>query len=275
MPRSPTSGSHLLALDSHIHLHDISNLPGLLDSTVREFRKAIGQQMADRPFLGMLVLTEPRTRPTFASLRHEIKQSTAAGKGTWTLTGTEEAISLRATHSGGDTLFLTSGQQIVTRENLEVLALLVLPEVPDGLSLAETVTEIVRLGGLAVLPWGVGKWLGTRGRIVSNFLDKNTKLPVFLGDNGGRPSFWKSIPQFRQAKKAGIPILRGSDPLHCSHRRRGAGSYGNLLTCQIDMQQPGKSVRAALTNMHSSPAEFGKLEQPWHFCKDQLTLRIS
>ncbi len=241
---------------------------------MQAFRRAIGQQMADRSLWGVLVLTEPQSRPTFADLQRDIRGKTAT-KGTWTLTGTEEDISLRATHRSGDTLFLLSGQQIITRENLEVLSLLAPAAAADDLSLPETVTEVLRLGGLPVLPWGVGKWLGKRGAIVSSFLRATTVRPLFLGDNGGRPAFWRSIPQFHQALEAGIPILRGSDPLRCSYSRRGAGSFGNLPTCPFDADRPGKSVREALTALTPSLRDFGNLEQPWHFCKDQLALRIS
>ncbi len=241
---------------------------------MQAFRRAIGQQLAGRPLRGVLVLTEPQTRPSFADLQRDLRGK-AATKGAWTLTGTEEDISLRATHPSGDTLFLLSGQQIITRENLEVLSLLAPATATDGLSLPETVAEVLRIGGLPVLPWGVGKWLGKRGAIVSNFLRATTVRPLFLGDNGGRPAFWRSIPQFDQAREAGIAILRGSDPLRCSYSRRGAGSFGNLPTCPFDSDRPGNSVREALTAPAPALQDFGNLEQPWFFCKDQLALRIS
>jgi hypothetical protein len=275
MPLSANSGSGLVALDSHVHFHDLADVPGLLESARLAFRKAIGEQAAARSFSGMLVLTEPRSRPVFAALRQKSSDGAGIGNGPWTLAATAETISLRATHDDGDTLFLLSGQQIVSREKLEVLSLLAQPMVSDGLALAETVSEVRRLGGLPVLPWGVGKWLGRRGEIVSRFLAENRESPIFLGDNGGRPSFWTSVPQFRQAKSRGIAILRGSDPLRCSHGRRGAGSFGNMLTCACDAARPGKSLRAALTAGNASFGEFGELEQPWYFLKDQLALRIS
>jgi hypothetical protein len=275
MPLAATSDSHLLALDSHVHFHDLADVPGLLETALLAFRNAIGEQAADRPFSGILVLTEPQNRPTFATLQQWISGRAEAGKGIWTLAATGEKISLRAIRQDGDTLFLLSGQQIVTGENLEVLSLLAQPVVPDGLDLAETVGEVLRLGGLPVLPWGVGKWLGRRGKIVGNFLAEGRETPIFLGDNGGRPSFWTSVPQFRQAQSRGITILRGSDPLRCSHGRRGAGSYGTLLTCPWDAARPGQSLRDALTDGNAMFGEFGRLEQPWHFLKDQIALRIS
>lgn len=273
MPPVATTDSQLLALDSHVHFHDLTDLPGLLDSTLQTLNKAASHAGTNTPLTGLLVLTEPRTRPTFAGLRQRIGQHARTEADAWTLAATGEEISLQATRSGGERLFLLSGQQIVTRENLEVLSLLATPEVPDGLPLAKTVACVLRLGGLPVLPWGVGKWLGARGRIVSDFLETN-QYPVFVGDNGGRPAFWQSIPQFDQARAAGIAILRGSDPLRCSHRRRGAGSFGNLLACPLDPARPAMSLRMALNAGSSSLADFGRLERPWYFLKDQLALRI-
>lgn len=275
MPLSVNSDSDLLALDSHVHFYDLADLPGILESAWQSFRRAIGAQAAARPFSGILVLTEPQSRPTFAALQQKDSGTAGICNGVWTLAATEEKISLRATRQDGGTLFLLSGQQIVTRENLEVLSLLAQPIVADGLSLDETVTEVLRFGGLPVLPWGVGKWFGRRGKIVSDFLAESRETPIYLGDNGCRPSFWTSVPQFRQAKRRGITILRGSDPLRCSHKRRGVGSFGNLLTCAFDADRPGKSLRAALTAGNASLGEFGEPEQPWYFLKDQLALRIS
>ncbi len=199
----------------------------------------------------------------------------AAGTGSWRFGTTDEAISLVARNRPGDTIYLLAGQQIVTAENLEVLSLLALPEVADGLELAETVRRVRQLGGLPVLPWGVGKWLGRRGALVSAFLSGEHHGPLFVGDNGGRPGLWGFVPQFRQARARGIPILRGSDPLRCSYRRRCAGSYGNILRCPFDPTRPGRSLCDALTAADTTIGTFGRHESPWHFVRDQIALRIS
>ena len=152
MSLSVNSGSDLLALDSHVHFYDLADLPGLLESAWQSFRRAIGAQAAARPFSGVLVLTEPQSRPTFAALQQKDSDTAGICNGLWTLAATEEKISLRATRDDGGTLFLLSGQQIVTRENLEVLSLLAQPIVADGLSLAETVTEVLRSAACRCCP---------------------------------------------------------------------------------------------------------------------------
>jgi hypothetical protein len=233
-----------VAVDSHVHFHDLRNLAGLLDGA----HAALARYLGHRPPPALLVLTEPAIRPTFARLREIATEGPiTSGQNSWQLGTTDEPISLVARHRTGDTIYLLAGQQLVTAENLEVLSLLALPEVADGLGLADTVQRVRRLGGLPVLPWGVGKWLGRRGAIVSEFLAGEHDGPLFLGDNGGRPGLWAFVPQFRQARARKIRILRGSDPLRCSCRRRGAGSYGNILRCPFDPVRPGQSLCEALT----------------------------
>ncbi|KAB2888010.1 MAG: hypothetical protein F9K32_18025 [Desulfobulbaceae bacterium] len=261
-----------VAVDSHVHLHDLRDPAALLDGAYAALTGCLGH----RPPPALLILTEPESRPTFARLR----EIAAAGRptadlGCWRIGTTDEPISLAARHRTGDTIYLLAGQQIVTAENLEVLSLLALPEIADGLGLAETVLRIRQLGGLPVLPWGVGKWLGRRGTTVSDFLAGDSAGPLFVGDNGGRPGLWAFVPQFRQARAKNIRILRGSDPLRCSFRRRSAGSYGNILRCHFDPARPGQSLYDALTAAGTALETFGRHESLWHFLRDQIALRIS
>ena len=270
-PISPPDDT-VIAVDSHVHFHDASDPAALLDSTLAAIRRHLGH----RPLTAALLLTEPAARPTFATLRElTARQLPTAATPSWRFDTTGEAISLRARNHAGDTIYLIAGQQLVTIENLEVLALCTLPDIPDGLELQVTVRRVRQAGGLPLLPWGVGKWLGRRGRVVSDFLAGSHEGPVLVGDNGGRPAFWLSVPQFRQAIARGIRILRGSDPLRCSFRRRGAGSFGNLIACRLDPSRPGLSLAQALTAADTRIQPFGGLESPWHFCRDQIALRLS
>jgi hypothetical protein len=274
MPEPQSPAFERLAIDSHVHVHDITDPQAWLDTILWNFKKSTGELQNIGPFQGALILTEPKSHETFSLLRRylDTKSPTA---GPWDLAATAEPISLTASNKTGDTILLFSGQQIVTLEKLEVLSLLALPKVADGLTLTETILQIQRIGGLPVLPWGVGKWLGRRGDVVNEALANHPAGAIFLGDNGGRPSFWQAIPQFQRAREAGIPILRGSDPLRCSFRRRGPGSFGNTINCRIDTPEPGKSLKDALAQLQSSPPEFGNLELPWYFIKDQIALRVS
>ena len=72
----------------------------------------------------------------------------------------------------GQTLYVIAGRQIITRERLEVLALCTAKEFADGEEVETVLDKVRRAGGLPVLPWGAGKWWGTRGRIVTELLRK-------------------------------------------------------------------------------------------------------
>ncbi|MBB5347218.1 hypothetical protein JWG42_09870 [Desulfoprunum benzoelyticum] len=270
-PISPPLGT-IVAVDSHVHFHDLSDPAALLDSALAALRRNLG----DKPLTAALLLTEPAARPTFATLKEftakPLPTMTAAA---WRLEATEEAISLQARNRSGDTIHLIAGQQIVTAENLEVLALCALPEIADGIDLQATVRRVRQVGGLPLLPWGVGKWLGRRGRVISDFLAGSQEGPILVGDNGGRPAFWSFVPQFRQATAGGIRILRGSDPLRCSFKRRGPGSFGSLIDGPFDPARPGHSLAQTLPAAATRFQPFGSLESPWHFCRDQIALRLS
>jgi len=268
-PISPPDGP-VVAVDSHVHFHDASDPAALLEAALAALRRNLGAQ----PLTAALLLTEPAARPTFATLRELTARRLPGAAAAWRLEATGEIISLRARNRNGDTIYLIAGQQLVTSENLEVLALCTLPELSDGLDLQATVRRVRQAGGLPLLPWGVGKWLGRRGRIISEFLAGVGNEPLFVGDNGGRPAFWLSVPQFRQATAGGIRILRGSDPLRCGFRRRGPGSFGNLIACSLDPTRPGHSLAQALTTAATRIQPFGRLESPWHFCRDQIALRL-
>jgi hypothetical protein len=275
MPESNSTSHQLLAIDSHVHLHDWVHLVPMLDAAIRSFTRAVGTYRPGAPFHGILVLTEPARRNTFGKLRDQlgVDPSYPCNPG-WTLEATAEPLSLKASHANGTALFLVSGQQIVTGENLEVLSIGTAPVINDKLSLAGTIREIRQQSGFPLIPWGVGKWLGTRGKIVSRAISENAGQPLGLGDNSGRPAFWRNILQFTQAKAYNMVILRGSDPLALAGQEEKVGSFGTFISCPFDPQLPGASLVDALQDNSFSSIDFGELETFPAFCRNQLTLRL-
>jgi len=74
-------------------------------------------------------------------------------------------------------------------------------------------------------PWGVGKWLGQRGKLLSQLIAE-FENNFFLGDNGGRPSLWSWIPQFSSSQ---YNKFNGSDPLPIDGELDRVASYGVAL----------------------------------------------
>jgi len=122
---------------------------------------------------------------------------------------------------------------------------------------------------LLILPWGVGKWLGGRGELVSSLINETSSL--VLGDNGGRPSLWSNVPQFEKAKHIGMPILAGSDPLPVSSFSKRAGSYGCIFEGEITDCDDWISI---VRNSRPQVDSYGKLSSAYRFFIDQVELRL-
>ncbi len=191
----------------------------------------------------------------------------------WRLTRTDEKVSLRALKGSDQELILIAGRQIVTQEKLEVLALLTRHQFSDGLPLEKTVRQISSKGGIPVIPWGAGKWMGQRGKVLKKFLHEKHLFNFFLGDNGGRPSFWRKGAHFEVAKKMAIQTLRGSDPLPLSNEMNRIGSFGFVMDEKIDIKKPARSLKQFLNNQNLDIKNFGNLEHPIPFFKNQILIR--
>lgn len=275
MSEPSTHQDQLLVVDSHVHLYDWLNLRPMLDNALAAFTQAAEAYKNSGDFAGILVLTEPAGRDTFARLRTLVgNEAKGALGGPWRLEATAEDLSLSARHTAGAAIYLISGQQTVTRENLEVLALFSPQSVPERASLAETIKAVEARGGYPVLPWGVGKWLFGRGKQVSRVIAASDAGALAIGDNGGRPGFWSHVPQFAEALRHNLPLLHGSDPLPVSETRRSAGSNGDILVCPFDPARPGASLVAALRANRCERVGYGRPESALNFLKDQIALRL-
>ena len=264
--------------DAHVHLHPCFEVDQVLDCAFFNFEFFADKLECKKDYLGVLFLSEVRSESRFNQLYGSALFS-YPGTGTeeisssWQFCHTHEAFSLLAQRGSTQQLILLAGRQIVTQEGLEVLALITDRFVEDGLSLDETIERVISNGGLPVLPWGVGKWLGKRGSLLRDFLEAASFSPIFLGDNGGRPSFWQKSPYFRWAEMHGIGILPGTDPLPLSSESERPGGYGFRLRGSISLTEPGKDMKHLLLSRSLEIETYGYLEKPLRFLKNQIALR--
>lgn len=110
-------------------------------------------------------------------------------------------------YSKGKSAYFFRGFQCVSEENIE---LLVLGSVPGCGALEAMVAEADSAGAAVIVPWGFGKWTGSRRAV----LEKVLELPrsgLFLGDSANRWNGGSGGGLF--ARFSGIPRLDGSDPL--------------------------------------------------------------
>ena len=177
-----------------------------------------------------------------------------------------------ATRDGDDELVLIAGRQVVTAERLEVLALGCDSEFEDGTSLRRAIELVRDSGALAVIPWGFGKWWFGRGAILGGYLRAAETDGLFLGDNAGRLGLAPAPGLFRFARRAGIPILPGSDTFPMESESRGVGGYGFALDCELDLTWPAEGLKQALRSLRHQPPTFGRLESLGRFCRNQFLI---
>ncbi len=249
-----------------MHCHRNIEPTAFLDHAARNFVTS-GAASGARPAGGVLLFSEMSDANMFAEM-------SASGKvGDWTIRPTGEDVSLVAERQGALPLLLVAGCQIVTREGLEILILGAPGPFGESVDLATGVAMGQAAGGLAVVPWGFGKWWGRRGKVLDRFLATATAGNVFLGDNGGRLAGAGAPRQFARARERSIPVLPGSDPLPLDGDAHRAGSYGFVLDGPLDSTRPFADLKARLLALREQPQGFGRLQPFWHFIANQLGMQ--
>lgn len=268
----------MLILDGHVHIHDCFDISRFFGSAFSNCLKVARNAGCDLPHIPVLLLTEGRGQRVFQRIQEEMKKGNNRigdeQTGDYRVFATEEDESLRIQKVDGASLYLVSGRQIVTAERLEVLALSTVSEIPDGLPLEETVAAVGEEGALPVIPWGFGKWIGRRGRILKRFMENTSWPDYFLGDNGGRPAFLPEPAYFSVGKERGIRILPGSDPLPYPSETDRAGSFGFALRVSLDPGRPAHGIRTALSDHATRPESYGHLETSFRFLRNQIAMQM-
>jgi hypothetical protein len=255
-------------IDAHVHLHPCFDERVFFDSALANFRAA-DQARADRPNpVGCLLFTEAAREDVFSGLRRRDRD------GVWQFRPTDEDCSLIACRERQPSLVVVAGRQIVSAERVEVLAFGTTAVLPDGQPLAQTLGAVRAAGALPALPWGFGKWLGRRGRLITEQIAEARPGDLFLGDNGGRPAWSPRPRRFGLAEARGLAVLPGSDPLPFTQEVRKVARYGFALQAPFDPATPFAPIRRALVALDASPEPFGHLER-WHsFVHRQIAMQL-
>ena len=274
----PACGPPLLVIDAHVHIYPCFDLSGFLDAAFSNGLHAARHFGHDPSYIPVLLLTEGYRQREFHRLRERMEggnERIADGKnGGYRLFPTEEPESLRIERTDGSFLFLIAGFQIVTSEQLEVLALSTVSEIPDGLPLEKTVAAVEKYRAIPVIPWGFGKWFGRRRHVLTEFLASRREGGFFLGDNGGRPTLLR-FPDFgREVPGLSLKVLPGSDALPLPSELKKVGSFGFTLQEEFTLGRPGESLKRILLKRGVEPTPFGSHENLYRFAWNQMNLRI-
>src|SRR5262245_35360157 len=263
----------MLLVDGHVHMHECFDVARVFDAAAANFAAAARSLARERDYDPVLCLVECRGERFLDSVRERRTGRVWRGRhGFWEAEQGCEPETL-IVRRGSTRLRLIAGRQLVTRERLEVLALGTTAALPDGEPIDTTLAAVRDTGAAAVLPWGVGKWLGARGTVVARILADPEWQHVFLGDNGNRLELGPDPAQFAVARRAGRAVLPGSDPLPLAGQEARVGAYGFAVDVALDPLRPAAALLALLKS-GSAFVVFGRREPLTRFVGNQLALKL-
>lgn len=268
----------MILVDAHVHIYDCFDLEKFFDAAYANFKSAAEQLSHGSDLTGILLLAETSKDDWFQRLAdyadgNELPEGKDTGN--WNFRRADEAHSLLAESGDSKNLILIAGRQIVAREGLEILALFTTERFEDGAPIEKLIDDIIDKDAVPVIPWGVGKWFGNRGKVVKKIIENHNNALFYLGDNGNRPVFWPQPKLFRQAGQRGIQVLPGSDPLPFVSESVRAGSYGFVMQTQIDFKESAMLIKQMLIDgANNALRVFGRLEKSHRFLLNQLRTQV-
>lgn len=265
-------------VDGHVHIHPSFDAGGVLDAAATNFARQVqATGLSDfEGVLGVLMLAEADSVDRYGELR--ARASAGSPDPTlddWHLTETGgRSPGLLARREGTPDLLLVPGRQVCSHERLEVLFLNTRDTYTDDRPLQSILDSAQPGHVIVVLAWGVGKWLGRRGRIVDQVIRSQAgDHEILLGDNGGRPVCWTEPSQFNAGREAGMKVLRGSDPLDLPDEEERVGSFGSFIETVIPRSDPVATIADAIRDPQRPLGNFGHLQRNARFLRNQFGLR--
>jgi hypothetical protein len=256
-----------LYADAHVHIYPCFEPARLLRAALARATQLDGALA--------LLLCESHGHDAFAALRARAEQGGAEDGLRLRVTREPESLAV-AEASGGAELFLIAGRQLVSSEGIEVLALALDPRhelgrMRDRAQPARTLlARALAAGALGVLPWGVGKWLGGRGRRVAALAEDPAFAShpnFFLGDVAQRCWPWPEPALFSRHR-----VLCGTDPLAVAGAEARVARYGVCAPGALAPDAPARSLREALS-ASPAPVATGRREPALETLREQLAYR--
>ena len=210
--------------DTHVHLYDCYDM----DAALQRLSQRLASFGNDTTHLAAC-LTERSACHVFETLRDGALSLPA-----FEISAGDDPAVLRL--SGQHTLNLYSGFQIITKERLEVLALVCATRIADGQDLDETIAAVRAAGGIPILPWSPGKWSGSRGEAIKRVLTNAKTGDLCIGDTAMRPAGAPQPGLFKLAHQKSISCLAGTDPLPFAGDENIMGTYISAWDSKSEQQ---------------------------------------
>ena len=125
-----------------------------------------------------------------------------------------------------------------------------------------------------VIPWGLGKWIGARGRLVRIAMESPEAQDLFLGDSGGRLARTPTPVLLRRGIRQDVWNLPGSDPLPFPSQQDRVGSRGFVLPGDLDPERPTPEVRRLVGELEAQPVTFGRGMDVLEFVLAQVRMQV-
>lgn len=260
-------------IDAHVHLRS--------GFDVKEFflasRKNFGLHRGEvEKVTGVLCIADARGERGYDRIQRFIEDGGlegSIGPGNWEVVPTAENITLSVAPTPAERLVFIAGRQLISNEGLEVLAVGTRSQFGIEKSAEALIREIAEEGALPILPWGFGKWMGARGRLVKRLL-RNPKSPLFsLGDSANRPALWPRPDHFRHAKRQGVSNIPGSDPLPISGEVKQVGNFGAWIPGCLDPENPAGDLKRRLMDPSTAIQYFGNRKPLFHCVWNQVLMQ--
>jgi len=264
----------MILFDGHTHIYDCYDLENFFTAAFKNFSNAVTKLKNGGDATCFMLLSEAGELHYFKKLQELARSENKGAPTSWRVEESDEAFSLFLYHDDfpSTQLIVAAGRQLITKEKLELLALLTEQEFEDGMTLENAVQAVSEAGGISICPWGAGKWMGTRGEVLTKYLMNSDDL-FFLGDSGGRPFFWPR-PSFFKVDSVKTKILSGSDPLPLSGEEIKVGSFGTYINCECPKERPVTFLKELLKKPDVELKGYGRLCCPLMFFKNQVALRL-
>ncbi len=215
---------HTTILDTHLHLYPVYDLS-----------RAFNQLLDRSAHLGDQV-----SRAACLAERHDCQYFKQLLEGEIKLSGfnVEQVVEneIRLTRDSDQlSLNLLPGRQVITRENIEILALSCPEMIADGQPALDVIFQLNQLNRIPVIAWSPGKWFGERGKLVKRLITELDRQDFLIGDTTLRPYGWGIPGLMKQAQQLGFAVIAGSDPLPFSGEENWLGAYYTVIESEQNL----------------------------------------
>lgn len=267
----------IVAADGHVHVYPAYDIKALFSNLIQNLdRLTRAAGYAESATIGngihkLAFLAESREHDFFSRLQDQDK---AIVDKSLEITSGPDPVCVTVSLQGVGRVCLVAGRQIVTCERLEILALAMRAKIPDGLPIRDVIQRVIAGGGIPVLAWSPGKWLFARGQLVRDLIESDEEQVLRLGDTSLRPTLWPEPRLMQLARKRGLAIIPGSDPLPFAGEERYAGTYGFIYQGAFDAARPVASIRQILTGSGVITSA-GERCSPWAVARRLYQLKMA